>query len=183
MMKDVDTLIQKKDPSAPKKAKEMIQRMMHLHTVYNHEEYKPTVKAYNLWINAIAKSPNQQRQDQHQQSTGPQAEQVLEEMNRQRVPPNIVSYTSVIDAYARSGQSQEAERVLFDWMEQQNNMTSVSSITCDAVLNAYAQQASHESAERAQDILERMEQAAAALDPPSSHKKNYISLRPIPTPR
>jgi len=91
-------------------------------------------------------------------------------MRRDGVEPNIVSYTSVMDAYASSSTrhnkaAQDAERVLFDLLEEQqtrncNNRQrlKVTSITCDVVLKAWANQGDMKGAERAEEILTRLEQ-------------------------
>lgn len=179
MMKDVDDRIQRGDPKAVRKAQEMIQRMRHLYEITQHEEYKPTAQAYNLWINALAKSGQ----------GGKEAELVIKEMHEHGVAPNAVSYTSVIDAHARGkskNAAKEAERVLFELIEEQqklggmaatsdpNSDLSVSSVTCDAVLNAWARQSTPEAAERAQLILERMEEFQNKQIRPTVHSYSTV---------
>jgi len=83
---------------------------------------------------------------------------------RRNVEPTVVSYTSVIDAYARSRQDgpQNAERILFSLLEEQlyNDKLRVTAVTCDAVLNAWAQVGTIEAAQRALSILQRLDHMA-----------------------
>lgn len=115
-----------------------------------------------MWINAIAKCSKNE-------NAGQQAEQVLVQMQRDGVEPSIVSYTSIMDAYAssstrRNKAAEEAERVLFDVLEQQptnihnGKRMAISSITCDTVLKAWANRGDMKGAERAEEILNRLEQ-------------------------
>lgn len=85
-------------------------------------------------------------------------------MKQVGIQPTVVSYTSVMDAYAQSSTrnnkaAQKAERVLFELIQQQetNPNLSISSITCDTVLKAWAKRGDFEGAQRAQDILLRLE--------------------------
>mmetsp|Transcript_26929 Transcript_26929/g.74229 ORF Transcript_26929/g.74229 Transcript_26929/m.74229 type:complete len:692 (+) Transcript_26929:286-2361(+) len=167
MMKDVNAAVHKRQPKAANKAEEMVRRMWTLYEKTGENEFKPDLQAYNLWIHAVAKSKPQRHREL---SPGKRAEQILEEMRERGVHPNVVSYTSVVDAYANQGRlgdskaPAEAERVLFDLLERTKYSSNlqVTAVTSDAVLNAWAQQGSWESAERAQLILERLE---AMTDP------------------
>ena len=67
--------------------------------------------------------------------------------------------------------AQEAERVLLDLLEQG---LQVSSVTCDAVLNAWALQSSLEAAERAQLILERLEALKNDKIQPTVHSYSTV---------
>jgi pentatricopeptide repeat protein len=152
MMQDVQKKIQKNDPNAPRKAEEMVRRMLKLYeNSGNDMDFRPTQQAYNLWIHALAKSKLE--------NAGKLADQVMEQMRAEHVEPNAFTYTSVMDAYARSQSPEKAEDVLFRLLEEgPANGVSVSEVTCDTMLNAWAQQGTAESAERAQLILYRLEE-------------------------
>lgn len=166
MLQDVATAIQRGDPNAPQLAEDTVQRMRKLYEASGKldlvDEYKPTIQAFNLWIHSLAKLPEQ----------GPQAEAIMQQMLDLGIEPNIVTYTSVIDAYSRTKKgAQQAERVLFAGLEKQvvEGNLHVSSVTCDAVLNAWAQQGTLDAAERAYLILQRMEYLQNKDIKPSTH--------------
>lgn len=155
LIQDVKKLIKKNDPSAPRKAEEVVRRMRTLYEKSGDLELRPTVQAYNLWIHAIAKSSKE--------DAGRLAEEVLEQMRSHHIAPDAVTYTSVMDAYARSHDPDRAEQVLFRLLDDtvngsiDRNNVGISSVTCDTILNAWAQQGTEESAKRAQTILLRLE--------------------------
>lgn len=166
MMKDVDDAISKDPQRAVKKAQEMLRRMSRLHQITRIPDYKPTAQAYNLLINAFAKSglPD----------AGYEAERVLQEMLQRGVKPNAISFTSTLDAYAKSGQddaAQQAERVLLELLDLNVDL-HISSV--DAVLNAWALQSTLESAERAQAILERLELVQSGSIQPTVHSYSTV---------
>ena len=152
MIQDVKERIRQGDRHAPRKAQEMVRRMLNLYEKSGGDlEFKPTLQAYNLWIHSLARSG--------WDNAGVLAEEILQEMKQMRIMPNIVTYTSVMDAHAKSKSPERAEQVLFELIDESKNSKNmqISSITCDTVLNAWAQQGSYEAAERAQTILQRLE--------------------------
>jgi len=139
MMHDVEEAIVQHDPDVIMKANEMIARLEHLYQQEGLDEFKPDVNAYNLLLNAHAKS--------NAKDTPQKAEQVLNDMiSSETIQPNAVSYTEVIDAYARSKKStapKEAERILFQLMDASANEVALhlpqkklapTSVTCNAVI-------------------------------------------------
>lgn len=168
MMKDVNAAVQNRDTKATSKAEQMVRRMWTLYEKTGEVEFSPDLQAYNLWIHAVAKSkPHRHRTKDL--APGKRAELILEEMIERGINPNVVSYTSVVDAYANQGRMgdvmapAEAERVLFDLLQRSEYTPNlqISAVTSDAVLNAWAQQGTWESAERAQQILQRLEAMTA----------------------
>lgn len=150
MMQDVKKQIQSNNPQAPKKAEEMVRRMMSLYEKSGGDvDVRPTLQAYNLWIHALAKS--------NWEDAGVLAEQVMEQMRGNQTWPDVVTYTSVMDAHARSQNPEQAEDVLFRLLDEAISI-ELSSVTCDTILNAWAQQGTYESAQRAQLILYRLEE-------------------------
>ena len=152
MIRDIKKLVEESNPNASKKAEEMVRRMRTLYEKSGDVDIRPPLQAYNLWINALAKSK--------QPEAGRMAENVLRQMKEHNVEPNIVTYTSIIDAHARSQNPGGAEGVLLRLLDETRGSNSLgfSSITCDTILNAWAQQGTRESAERAQLILFRLEE-------------------------
>jgi len=191
LMEDVRQLVHSTDAEArkkgPKKAKEALRRMQQwllASSSYNDEENLDAtfdqritlLKAYNLWIHALAKSGYD--------DAGYQAEEVLNEMRQNASnggpSPNDVTIASVMDAHAHSasvsssssGGAKAAESFLFrllekheannnniPWSQDGNNALRDSLIvTCDTMLNAWAREGTMDSAERALVILLRLEE-------------------------
>jgi len=159
MLKDVRNSIKLGHQSAVKRAQEMLDRWWKLYELSgNDATFLPTTEAYNLYLNALAKSSDP--------DSGSKAEEVLKSMEKQIVgiQPNIVSYTTLMDAYARKKDptaAAAAERVLFDLITLSETVRpdlQVTSVTCDTALNAYAQQGTWQGAERAEQILYRLQQ-------------------------
>ena len=152
MIQDVQLLIQQQNPNAPKKAEEMVRRMLKLYENSGNDlDFRPTLQAYNLWIHALARS--------NWENAGGLAEQVMDEMRDQKIWPNEITYSSVMDAYARSHSPERAEEILFRLLEEAPSTGGgVSVVTCDTMLNAWAQQGTIDSAERAEMILFRLEE-------------------------
>lgn len=129
--------------------------------------FLPPLRAYHLLMHAMAKS--------RQPGSGKQAETILRQLDAsgdRRLAPTVVTYTIVMDAYAQEALSddgeqsnaQASERILFELLdrsEREQGDWNLSSITIDTVLNAWAQQGTWDAALRAQQILERLEGAAA----------------------
>jgi hypothetical protein len=203
MTRDVTTLIRNGDPAAPKKAQEMIRRMWTLHqnkqasdtSDDSQAQFMPDTASYNLYLYALAKSAG----SCDNKDVAVQAEQVIRNMLELGIRPNVVSYTSVMDAYAQQSShdptaAAQAERILFELLAlgdtphtgdpiantnpntstPQEHSTKVTSVTADTVLNAWAQQGTEKGAARAQQILERLEEAAIH----SGRSPTTSSIRP-----
>ena len=135
------------------------------------------LRAYNIWIHAIAKSGDD--------DAGYQAEQILNEMQKNissgGPSPDEITIASVMDAHAHSATvsssksgAQAAEAFLFELLEKSeaaddgddvpwshdgnNKLRDSLIVTCDTMLNAWAREGTMESAERAQLILLRLEE-------------------------
>jgi pentatricopeptide repeat protein len=152
MMQDVRLKIQQKSPRAPHKAAEMIRRMLTLYEKSGGDtDFLPDLQAYNLWIHALAKSKSE--------NAGVLAEEVMEKMRMNQIWPDVITYTSVMDAHAQSQSPEMAEDVLFRLLDEAPaERLNYSSVTSDTILNALAQQGTRESAQRAQMILYRLEE-------------------------
>ena len=186
-LKNVSRRLQRKDPNVASHAELAVRRMEQWSERLVDSSSPETItsqlrlQAYNLWIHAIAKSyePLEQR--------GVVAEQVLRELQHNTSNlflrlTNVASYTSVMDAYAQQARVDpeapvQAERILFEWIQETethvDHESTTSSVTCDTVLNAWAQQGTWKGAARAQEILERLELLAVQQQPssirPSEH--------------
>lgn len=161
MVQEVAKLVQQRDPTSIDRAQQVTERLLEMrnsdqHSTAGGSDDKPLMQAYNLWLHAISKTePSRER--------GETAEQVLKQM-KQHCRPTVVSYT--ICMMANQDSPPDAERLLFELLERQQTVDSslviTSSITTDAVLQAWAQQGTWEAAERARLILERLEQWQAS---------------------
>jgi hypothetical protein len=156
MLQDLAKMVQHRDKRSIEKAQIVTQRLLEMRSDEFSGGDKPLIQAYNLWLHAISKlSPLEQR--------GQLAEQVLSEM-KQHCRPTVISYT--ICMMANQDSPPDAERLLFELLERQQafdtSLVITSSITTDAVLQAWAMQGTWEAAERARLILERLEQWQAS---------------------
>lgn len=179
MIHDVESMIHSSDAAerkaAPARAQENIDRLERLLEETGDESYRPGAAMYNSLVRAHAKSG---RKD-----AAKRAEKVLESMRKAQddgkdaagMRPDATTYTAVIDALARSTARDapvRAEKILFRMMDEAEEAAKCeaaglpspeggaivpTSITCDAVLNAWARRGSREGAERAEKILARME--------------------------
>jgi len=153
--------------------------ILDLESVEEFQEFQKStlLRAYNIWIHAIAKSGDD--------NTGYQAEHILNEM-QENIPyggpsPDEITIASVMDAHAHSATisssksgAQAAEAFLFELLEKSeaaddgddvpwsqdgsNKLRDSLIVTCDTMLNAWAREGTMESAERAQLILLRLEE-------------------------
>ena len=201
MMEDVKSTIRKHPQKAPRKAEEMIHRMLRMSELYEEEKkqkrdgkddecdtsnnfFHPTTECYNLWIHAIAKSGLD--------NAGQMAEEVMENhMKPHNVQPSGITYAAVIDAYANSNHQEPgststksssgailAEEFLYRILLSSSSSSSSSSspqttpasasivldsVSCDTIINAWAQQGTQESAERALSILYSIERFDAEV--------------------
>ncbi|GKY98342.1 hypothetical protein MPSEU_000791800 [Mayamaea pseudoterrestris] len=175
LLQDVSDRIAKNDPKAVKKAKEMVERLDYLGSrVGVLDATVPTLRrGYILWIHAIAKSRGRSGSSNNQLerrgSVGSQAEAVLRLMQEKGVKPNLISYTSVMDAYAHDAKFDsdaplQAERLLFELLHAIDDLSSLyspdielTSVVADTVMNAWAQQGTWEGALRALELLKRLD--------------------------
>ena len=180
MLKDVNAAIHKGDPRAGRKAQDVVKRMWQLYEVTGGDpDFAPNVQVYNLLIHALAKE--KKRTANNNNNHGARAQAVLHEMVQRGVTPNVVSYTSVMDAYASQAAAGDvqapaaAEAVLMEWMarSERDSALRVTAVTADVVLNAWAQQGTWEGAVRAQEILERLETLGTGIT-----RDDDSSLRP-----
>ena len=149
LLQDVSQAIERQDPQAVRKAEHVVRRIQQVADRLDTPSLLDP-QAYNLLIHAWAK----------RRGSGDQAERVLREMQSIGLEPSVVTYTSVMDAYANSGDgAAHAERIFFELLEasERTRKLAVNAITCDTVLNAWAQQKTWKAAQRAEDILTRLE--------------------------
>lgn len=181
LLKDVSNSIKKGDTQAIKNAEMAVRKMHHW------QEQNPEldlVQAYNLWTHACARS-----------GEGKKAEEVLREMQYRGLQPNVRTYTSVMDAYAQQAKRDadapsQAERILYELIDltEQRELRHIdtdsenwklTSVTCDVVLNAWAQQGTWDGACRAQEILDRLEMMSATGAKTSSLRPSLHSYATV----
>jgi hypothetical protein len=191
MMQDVKKEIKKNRQRAPQMAEEVALRLqkwydevkdeiMEEDDHIDAEEHRESLlgylqstllRAYNLWIHALARSG--------QEGAGYRAEDILMRMKENKITPNEITYSSIIDAYARCptpsdskiSSVQAAEDFLFRLLQTSRSGGEGidSSLTCDSILNVWAQEENLESVERAQMILYTMEDWQDAKVRPTKH--------------
>lgn len=144
MQQDVEQLIQDKNTTAIAKALENIDRLTVLYNQEGNSDYKPKTIDYNLLIRAHGKltSPTEALE------VLMELEQLYKDTDDEDIRPSVISYTEVIDAYAKShtpNAAEKAEELLFRMMTaaerpdgSMDEKIAPTSITCDAVLNAWA---------------------------------------------
>jgi hypothetical protein len=172
MIQDCRKELNSNPKKAIRQAEEMIQRWLKIYESSGFEDcYQPTAEAFNVWMHAIAKS--------NDPDSGFKAEAILksEMTKRARVQPNVASFTICLDAYARQSRrdpnaANRAERLLFELIrltEEGRSDLKVTSVTCDTVINAWTQQGTWEGAQRAEQILHRMEELSSQSIQPTAH--------------
>jgi hypothetical protein len=172
LLQDVATCLQRNEhPKALRKAKEMVQRIDRMSLLLNNEEWTRATRlqAHNLWMHVIAK-----QQPQSNQKLGPQAETILRQLqSSSTLDPNLVSYATVMDAYAQDAKNdpespKHVERIFFEWLDVIDHQVSVTfrnqvvdgqlaSVASDTVLHAWVNQGTVEGAQRALELLQRLE--------------------------
>ncbi|KAL3905771.1 MAG: hypothetical protein SGILL_009543, partial [Bacillariaceae sp.] len=176
MMQDVRNKLKRDRARSPKKAEEVVARMQlwydHQKSLHKEEKMQnegnvlgededpllsfmetTMVQAYNLWVHTFARSGLE--------SAGYLAEDVMMDMQQHDIPPDVVTYTSILDAHARSagkgGGARAAEDFLRRLLENGADEGSLNTLTFDTILNAWALEGTFESAEHAEMILYGME--------------------------
>jgi hypothetical protein len=164
MTKHVADAIRNKDPRAVAQAEQLLERCQ-----------PATTPMYNLYLHALAEADPQLHPMAPQQ-----AEHVVRNrMPRQQIKPDMISYTNVLNAYARhvvaarargdqeiDALSQRAERFLFDMLQQwsvtgpasSSTNAAPSTATIDCFLNLLAQQGSVKAVTHAHQILQQLEE-------------------------
>lgn len=134
---------------------------------FNGEEpfaVEPDVHSYNTVLNAYAKSK--------EPGSAQRAERLLEDMiikyevhGRKRLKPDTVSFTTVIDALSkdnnnRQQKARKAEELLWRMLSIGDDSMRPNVKTFTAVINAYARDTSIESSQRAEALLNSMQECA-----------------------
>lgn len=163
MMQDIESLIQDKNKTAIIAAQNNIDRLERLFHKEGNDDYKPKIMQYNLLIRAHGKLGDPMQAEEILNNL----EDLYQKTGEEDIRPTVISYTEVIDAYAKSNHAhsaENAERLLYLMMDRAqkddgtlDDALAPTSITCDAVLNAWARKGTREAARRAEEILERME--------------------------
>ena len=164
MLQDVRNSIQHGDPSAVSNARSMLQRWWKMYERSGGDPVmQPSVEAYNLLLHALAR-----------QGRAREAEDVLRaELMQSSVQPDSMSFANVMNAYARSPRgAKEAERLLFEALklsEAPGSTVKVTTVMCDIVLNAWARAKTRSGAERAEQILRKLETLGVDNIRPTEH--------------
>ena len=115
--------------------------------------------SYNTCINAYAKSKSTTNQN-----TGKAAETLLQSIESSNtIRPDVITYTSTIDAIIRSGESRAAERAevilqrMFELAEKGEKSIQPNAVTLNTVLYAWATSGEPDGSQRAEAILQKME--------------------------
>jgi len=139
-------------PQRHEKAGNILARM---HAAYKrgNEDAKPNAMVYNTMINVWAKSQDP--------NSAKLAMNILGLMRKQGLRPDVFTYTSLMDLYAKQGTLEAAEkaRALLDEMEREYNETGIREIkpnvrTYTSVINAIAR--TRKNPQEAEAILDRM---------------------------
>lgn len=146
-----------KAANAPERAETTLEQMVDLAEANRLLDIKPDVVSSNIVMNCWAKS---RRVD-----SGLRAEAILRKLEnaytagRKEMRPDIISYSTVINAYASVGNADQAERILKEMYSAYNhNNTNVkpNTQTVTAVLFAWSRSKNPDAPERAEAILKHM---------------------------
>ena len=120
---------------AAMKAEAIVKEMEEMYENGN-RQMKPCVITMNALLNVWAKTKTRSR------DSGEKADKILQEMERRDdISPDATSYTSVIDAYSRSGYGRKAERILMKMIhgaKNGNDNCIPSTISFACVINGYS---------------------------------------------
>lgn len=141
-----------RDPKSVEKALAVFERMK--------EYYEPDTIAYSALISALA--------NRRSTESAEQAEELLEEMisapdlpGGQQVNPNVVTYTSVMMGWAKSGRPERAENVLSRMLERYaetgDETIRPDSVIYGAIISAWAKGRSHDIGDRAEAVLRKVQ--------------------------
>ena len=137
---------------AAMKAEAVVKEMKEMYEHGNHK-VKPCTITMNALINVWAKT-------QKYDGSGERAAYWLEEMeNGDDITPDATTYTSVIDAYGRSGQSRKAERVLSRMIhaaKMGNETCTPTMFSFSSAINAYANNGKPKDAVRILDLMKTL---------------------------
>ena len=149
-------------------AESILLKMEHLYNDGNHNWLKPDVVKYTNVIKALARSLQQRKSinissKKKSEKVVKRAESLLERMESSRDPhqfPNTLTYSAMIDLYAKTGNAKKALGIL-DKMElsERSGHSNVkpNEITYNACLNALAKGGESDGPEQAKKLLRRME--------------------------
>jgi len=148
----MDTLAKSMDESAESEAHELLEKMISEYNSGN-ESVKPTVQTYNALLNVHAKSPAK--------GSARRALDLLATMEAsQDIHPNVISYSTVMNALARSREPiQQVEQLMqkVESLYQQGDLACrPTSFTYGALIEAYCKCATPDTLKKAEQLLKRM---------------------------
>lgn len=87
--------------------------------------------------------------------------------------PDVVSFTTLIDAYAQSGMASSAQELL-DYMEKVSHEEGTvrlmpNTVTYNAVMNSYARSTDEDAPQQVEDILSRLEKSSKNIPDATSY--------------
>ena len=157
---------------AIQQAKRILERLKKLHEITGDTGYRPNVHTYSILIHTYGI-----QRGLNMVSRPVEAEQLLKDMydvytskerviGEETVKPNIITYNSVMQAWANVGNPQRAEAILMALMGREDGITTVpvvsrlvpTTISFHIVINGWAKHGGSEAGERAEAILDLMSQ-------------------------
>jgi len=163
-------LVKSGEPDAVKIAESMINDMESMYKEGN-KNVRPGEVTFNILLHAYAKSKDP--------DDSIKAEKLLDRMvetlgqdGRQGSGPSVKSFATLLDLYARTGQSEAAE-LLFDKMARSGKV-QFNTISYNTVLNALSKSNDKDAPYRAEALLKRMQQEYEAGN--EDVKPNTISF-------
>ncbi len=115
----------------------------------------PSVISYSTLLDAFAKSK--------EQGSAKRAEAILRQMKDRGVDANVISWNSVIDAYTKEKNPERAELLLREMNQehlQGNHQVKPTMRTYSVVLSGWSDKQSHQSGDRAEQLLDLMKNLA-----------------------
>ena len=116
---------------------------------------RPNELTFNILLHAYAMS--------NDPDSAAKAEKVLAKMialseqeNRKDAAPSLISFTTVLDAYAKTGQAEAAESLLYKLKDFQH--IGANTVSYNTVLNALAKSKDNDAPHRAEALLNRMKE-------------------------
>ncbi len=139
---------------AATKAESVVQQMQEMYENGN-QKLKPCTVTMNALINVWAKTRNFS-------GSGERAEYWLDKMEKDgEIKPDSTTYTTVIDAYAKNGQGQKAERMLSRMIHSAksgNHSCIPTTFSFSSAINAYANNGKPKDAVRIMELMKEVKQ-------------------------
>mmetsp|Transcript_6109 Transcript_6109/g.8965 ORF Transcript_6109/g.8965 Transcript_6109/m.8965 type:complete len:1110 (-) Transcript_6109:132-3461(-) len=158
----------------PLDAEKVLEQLEELYATTKERWLRPSTTIYNTIIDAWAKS--------NEENSALRTHNILNKMKNMTdalIRPDAISYSGVINAYGRNNNPEAAEALLEEIQSGAVNFVEPNTVIMNCVIDAWAKTNGTDrfyAAQRAEAILERMEQESASNSAIKPDKISYTSV-------